>query len=129
MSATEALMEHSYHADTETGRMIMIALQSLLMEAGILAHLLTNPTPLLVYTEPCWISATRDFMAANQLSLQFTKSWNFRLARDHDRPVNVCALVHEQQRLNTGGLIYLDPSYLNIPLRLQNHCQKSRQNA
>jgi hypothetical protein len=76
-------MEHIYH-DTETGRMIMIALQSLQMEAGISAHLLTDPTPLLVYTEPCWISATRDFMAANQLSLQFTKSWNFRLARDHD---------------------------------------------
>jgi hypothetical protein len=54
------------------------------MEAGILAHLLTDPTPLLVYTEPCWISATRDFMATNQLSLQFTNSWNFRIARDHD---------------------------------------------
>jgi hypothetical protein len=76
-------MEHIYH-DTETGRMIMIALQSLQMEAGISTHLLTDPTPLLVYTEPCWISATRDFMAANQLSLQFTTSWNFRLAHDHD---------------------------------------------
>jgi hypothetical protein len=31
------------------------------------------------------------------------------------RPFNVCALVKEQQRLNTGGgLIYLDPSYLYI---------------
>ena len=63
----KSLMEHVYH-NTETGRMIMIALQSLQMEAGISAHLLTDPTPLLVYTEPCWISATRDFMATNQLS-------------------------------------------------------------
>jgi hypothetical protein len=61
-------MEHVYH-NTETGKMIMIALQSLQMEAGILAHLLTNPTPLLVYTEPCWILAPRAFMAKNQLSL------------------------------------------------------------
>jgi hypothetical protein len=30
--------------------MIMIALQSLQMEAGILAHLLTDPTPLLIFT-------------------------------------------------------------------------------
>jgi hypothetical protein len=29
-------------------------------------------------------------------------------------PFNVCALVQEQQRLNTGGVIYLDPSYLDI---------------
>lgn len=63
----KSLMEHIYH-DTETGRMIMIALQSLQMEAGISAHLLTDPTPLLVYTEPCWISATREFMATHQLS-------------------------------------------------------------
>ena len=28
---------------------------------------------------------------------------------------NVCALLREQQRLNTGGLIYLDPSYLVAP--------------
>jgi hypothetical protein len=76
-------MEHIYH-DTETGQMIMIALQSLQMEAGILAHLLTDPTPLLVYTEPCWILATREFMATNQLSLEFTNSWNFRIARDRD---------------------------------------------
>ena len=55
-------MEHIY-PDTETGRLIMIALQSLQMEAGISAHPLTDPTPLLVYTESCWISATRDFMA------------------------------------------------------------------
>jgi hypothetical protein len=79
----KSLMEHIYH-DTETGKMIMIALQSLQMEAGILVHLLTDPTPLLVYTEPCWILATRDFMATNQLPLQFTNSWNFRIARDHD---------------------------------------------
>ena len=79
----KSLMEHIYH-DTETGKMIMIALQSLQMEAGISAHLLTDPTPLLVYTEPCWISATRDFMATHQLSLEFTNSWNFRIARDHD---------------------------------------------
>ena len=79
----KSLMEHVYH-DTETGRMIMIALQSLQMEAGISAHLLTDPTPLLVYTEPCWILATRDLMATNQLSLQFTNSWNFRIAREND---------------------------------------------
>jgi hypothetical protein len=48
-------MEHVYH-NTETGKMIMIALQSLQMEAGISAHLITDPTPLLVYTEKCWIS-------------------------------------------------------------------------
>jgi hypothetical protein len=76
-------MEHIYH-DTKTGKMIMIALQSLQMEAGILAYLLTDPTPLLVYTEPCWILATRDFMATHQPSLEFTNSWNFRIARDHD---------------------------------------------
>jgi hypothetical protein len=64
--------------------MIMIALQSLQMEAGTSAHILTDPTPLLVYIEPCWISAIRDFMATNQLSLEFTNSWNFRIARDHD---------------------------------------------
>ena len=76
-------MEHIYH-DTETGQMIMIAIQSLQMEAGTSAHILTDPTPLLVYIEPCWISAIRDFMATNQLSLEFTNSWNFRSARDHD---------------------------------------------
>jgi hypothetical protein len=43
----KSLMEHMYH-DTKTGRLIMIALQSLQMEAGISAHLLTDPTPLLV---------------------------------------------------------------------------------
>jgi hypothetical protein len=64
--------------------MIMIALQSLQMEAGISAHLLTDPTPLLVYTEKCWILATRDFMAKNQLTLEFTNSWNFRTAREYD---------------------------------------------
>ena len=79
----KALMEHIYH-DTETGQMIMIAIQSLQMEAGTSAHILTDPTPLLVYIEPCWISAIRDFMATNQLSLEFTNSWNFRIARDHD---------------------------------------------
>jgi len=31
------------------------------MEAGTSAHILTDPTPLLVYIEPCWISAIRDF--------------------------------------------------------------------
>ena len=79
----KSLMEHVYN-NTETGQMIMIALQSLQMEAGISAHLLTDPTPLLVYTETCWISATRDFMASNQLSLEFKNSWNFRIARDND---------------------------------------------
>jgi hypothetical protein len=43
----KSLMEHIYH-DTETGRMIMIAIQSLQMEAGTAAHLLTDPTPRLV---------------------------------------------------------------------------------
>jgi hypothetical protein len=79
----KSLMEHIYH-DTKTGRLIMIALQSLQMEAGISAHLLTDPTPLLVYTESCWISATCDFMAQHQLLLEFANSWNFRIARDHD---------------------------------------------
>jgi hypothetical protein len=79
----KSLMEHIYH-DTETGRMIMIAIQSLQMEAGTAAHLLTDPTPRLVYIEPCWILAIREFMARHQLSLEFKTSWNFRLARDKD---------------------------------------------
>ena len=64
--------------------MIMIAIQSLQMEAGTAAHLLTDPTPRLVYIEPCWILAIREFMARHQLSLEFKTSWNFRLARDKD---------------------------------------------
>jgi hypothetical protein len=79
----KSLMEHIYH-DTETGKMIMIAIQSLQMEAGTAAHLLTDPTPPLVYIEPCWILAIRQFMATHQLSLEFKTSWNFRLARDKD---------------------------------------------
>jgi hypothetical protein len=79
----KSLMEHIYH-NTETGQMILIALQSLQMEAGISAHLLTDPTPHLVYIEPCWISAIRSFMASHQLSMEFKNSWNFRLARNND---------------------------------------------
>jgi hypothetical protein len=81
----KSLMEHHVYHNTETGQMMMIALQSLQMEAGISAHLLTDPTPLLVYTVTCWILATRDFMATNQLSLEFKNSWNFRIARDNQK--------------------------------------------
>jgi hypothetical protein len=100
----KSLMEHVYH-NTKTGQMIMIALQSLQMEAGISAHLLTDPTPLLVYTETCWISATRDFMASNQLSLEFKNSWNFWIAMAPPAVVlPIChAVVSLQNHVGSGA--------------------------
>jgi hypothetical protein len=84
LSQIRFLFEHVYN-DTLTGKMMLISLESLQLEAGTASLLLTDPTPYLPYITPCWITSLRDFLRINQISIQFETPWNCRLSRRHDR--------------------------------------------
>lgn len=77
------LMEHVYHS-TSTGNMIIIALQTLQMEAGISKLLLTELSQPLPYITNCWITSLRAFMFFNNIALEFASTWNHCLTRKHD---------------------------------------------
>jgi hypothetical protein len=77
------VMEHLYH-NTEPGKLIKIAIQSLQVEAGTHARLLQNPTISLSYLTPCWLISMRTFMSQYQISLQMADNWNFNLSRERD---------------------------------------------
>ena len=79
-------MSHVYHG-TIPGTLITISLQTAQLEAGSTSLLLTDPTPFLPYLTDSWITSVRNFLRANQLSLQFSKNWNFRLARVNDQMI------------------------------------------
>jgi hypothetical protein len=70
--------------ETELGRMIMIEIQSLQMEAGTHSLLLTDTLTPVPYLTKCWISETRSFMQKYQIQLHFANNWNFHLSRHRD---------------------------------------------
>lgn len=77
------LLEHVYHT-TETGKLLMIAVHSLQMEAGISAPILTDLSQELPYITPCWVTSLRHFMYRNNISLEFADVWNHSITRKHD---------------------------------------------
>jgi hypothetical protein len=56
------LMAHVYNS-TVPGQLILIALQTLQMEAGTSHQLLLEPIPIISYITPCWLSSIRTFSA------------------------------------------------------------------
>ncbi len=76
ISQVVALLEHLYN-QTEMGRMILILLATLQMEAGSEGPLLYNTTPTLSYITACWIGSIRNFFCKHQLQLQIAIVWNF----------------------------------------------------
>ncbi len=81
-------MSHVY-SDTMTGRIILVTLQNLQIEAGTESLLLTNQTVNIPYLSPApsygWIVTLRNFMKDRQISLQFAQSWNFIKSCRHDK--------------------------------------------
>lgn len=76
-------MRHVYN-DTETGKMLLIALKYLQMEAGTEAQILRDTVTPLGYITQCWLTVMRNFMGQHQMNLQLTNSWNFFLSRAND---------------------------------------------
>ena len=77
-------LEHVYN-DSETGKLILISLHSLQLEAGTKSHLLADPLPKMSYLTQCWISALRDFLRQHQTQIHVTDAWNFTLPRVNDK--------------------------------------------
>ncbi len=77
------LLRHVYNK-TEVGKMILIELHSLQLEAGSEYLLLTDTTTPLPYVTQCWLTEIRRFMKQFQIRLQFTENWNCHKSRMHD---------------------------------------------
>jgi hypothetical protein len=77
------ILKHVYNR-TETGKLILIALNFLQRDAGTAQHLLVDPIPRLTYLSQCWLSALRDFLRMHQTQLHIREAWNFRESRVND---------------------------------------------
>ncbi len=76
------LLRHVY-SNTTVGNMIMIAIQSLQMEAGTKVQLMTDTVESFSYITKCWISEI-CFMCQFQIHLMLTHQWNFHVSRQSD---------------------------------------------
>jgi len=70
---------------TPLGQQIMITLCSLQIESGSRRHLLEFPNERILYITKSWITDMRDFMAANEVSMEVTKAQIVPLCREGDR--------------------------------------------
>jgi hypothetical protein len=89
------LLKHVYNK-TEVGKMILIKLHSLQLEAGSEHLLLTDTTTPLPYVTKCWLTEIRRFMRQLQIRLQCTENWNCYKSRKYDaflmdihRPISI----------------------------------------
>ena len=64
-------MNHTFAQDT-VGNMMMIELRALQLESGSGLHLLEHPSNHIPYLTNCWITSLRDFLARNDIMLEYT---------------------------------------------------------
>ena len=77
------ILEHVYNT-TIAGQLIMMAVQYTQLEAGTKALILTDTNPDISYVTASWVTSVRDFLRNNQISLEFSESWNCNLSRQGD---------------------------------------------
>ena len=77
------LLSHIFNS-TDTGKMMLITIHNLQMEAGTERPILNDPTISLPYLTEGWVTSTRKFLSQHQIQVELTDSWNFRAPRKHD---------------------------------------------
>jgi hypothetical protein len=74
-------MNHVFAQDT-VGDLIMIKLRSLQIESGSGLHLLEAPKEHISYLIPSWITSLHEFLAKNDITMEYTKVTIISLSRD-----------------------------------------------
>ena len=81
------LFRDSIFSMSETGKMILINLHYSQVESGLGTPLLSDPSIVVSYLTPTWITSIRQFLFQHNLQIDITESTEYPLRHQHDQYV------------------------------------------